>query len=147
MKCEINFFCEQIVYTIRNKRKLRKWVISVLEDEGKKAGNLNFIFCDDAFLSDLNFKYLKHKTLTDILTFSYSDNKGQVDGDIFISLPRIKENAKMYNQQIEVELHRVMVHGILHLSGYSDTTPSEKIEMRKKENYYLEIFFMLAPPA
>ncbi len=133
----INFFNEEISYTVRKKGKLRSWIGGVVGKEGRIAGELNFIFCNDGYLSKLNFKYLKHKTLTDIITFPYESEEGFVSGDIFISLPRVKENASIFKQGIEDELHRVMVHGVLHLIGYNDASASEKQTMREKEDYYL----------
>lgn len=140
MSAEINFFNENVSYIIRKKTELRKWIANTIEKEGKFAGNLNFILCDDDFLSEMNFKYLKHKTLTDIITFSYDDEQGLLSGDIFISLPRIKENAKKFSQKMEHELHRVMIHGALHLIGYNDSSPKEKVIMRDKEDFYLSLF-------
>jgi rRNA maturation RNase YbeY len=137
---EINFFSERISYVVRRKGELRKWFVHVVECEGKIAGNLNFILCDDDYLAELNFKYLKHKTLTDILTFSFSEEGDILTGDVFISLPRVRDNARKYGQMIEMELHRVMVHGLLHLVGYNDTSKQEKLEMREREDYYLDIF-------
>ena len=137
MNCEINFFNESVSYVIRNKGELRKWILNTIEREGKVGREFNFILCNDSFLSELNFKYLKHKTLTDILTFSSDDKNGYLSGDIFISLQRVKENAVTFNQKTEDELHRVMIHGILHLIGYNDSSKQNKMEMTGKENYYL----------
>ena len=139
MNCEINFFNENITYILRSKDTLRQWILNTIEEEGKVAGDLNFIFCDDIFLSNLNFKYLKHKSLTDILTFSFEDESGHLCGDIFISIPRVKENAREFKQKLADELHRVMIHGVLHLIGYNDSSKQEKTMMREKENFYLSI--------
>ena len=139
MSCVINFFCENISYVVRKKGALRNWISRAIEREGKVGGDLNFILCDDDYLAELNFKYLKHKTLTDILTFSLDDETGGLCGDIFISLPRIRENAKKFNQLLEVELHRVMIHGVLHLIGYNDASKKEKDEMHRKEDFYLNL--------
>jgi probable rRNA maturation factor len=139
MKQEINFFNERISYVVRKKRQLRKWLVMVAEHEGKLAGTLNYIICDDDYLAELNLKYLKHKSLTDILTFSFTDEVEIVKGDIFISLTRVRDNAKKYKQKVEVELYRVMVHGLLHLAGYDDASGPEKKLMRDKENYYLQL--------
>jgi probable rRNA maturation factor len=135
---EINFFRKKVSYIIRKKRKLRSWIIQAIENEEKKCGVISFILCDDAFLTELNSKYLKHNTLTDVLTFSYSQEDNYLVGDIFISLPRIKENAIEFDQKMEDELHRVMIHGILHLIGYNDKTNREKSYMTEKENFYLK---------
>lgn len=138
MSHSINFFSEKIVYTVRNKGVLRHWIARTIDQEGKVGGDINFIFCDDEYLSELNYKYLKHKTLTDILTFPVEDESGHLCGDIFISVPRIRENAVTYQQRTEVELHRVMIHGVLHLIGYADSSKQEKAQMRQKEDFYLE---------
>ena len=99
----MNFFNEDINLVIRNKRIIRKWISESLEREGKEAGDINFIFCNDNYLSDLNVKYLKHKTLTDILTFSFNDERGILCGDIFINVPKVKEKSKKYNQKVQDE--------------------------------------------
>jgi len=139
MSCEIHFFNENVSYVIRNKGILRSWITNAIERECKTGGDLNFILCDDPFIADLNFKYLKLNTLTDILTFSSDDENGLVCGDIFISITRVKENAITFKQTTADELHRVMIHGILHLIGYKDSSKKEKKEMRVKENFYLEL--------
>ncbi|MCX6304282.1 MAG: rRNA maturation RNase YbeY [Bacteroidetes bacterium] len=136
MSARINFFLENVSYVVKKKAGLREWINTTIRQEGKAAGDINFIFCNDDYLLDLNIKYLKHNTLTDILTFSSGSDK-TVSGDIFISLPRVWENAVIFDQTMEEELHRVMIHGILHLTGYSDSTVQEKLMMREKENYYL----------
>jgi probable rRNA maturation factor len=137
MTSDINFFTENISFVIRKKGILRKWISKTAAREGKVAGAINFILCDDELLAKMNVKYLKHNTLTDILTFSNDDNSRVLSGDIFISLPRVIENAGKYNQRIEEELHRVMIHGILHMAGYGDATKSEKQVMTDKEDFYL----------
>ncbi len=147
MKCEINFFTENIPYVVRNKGVLRNWISKTIEQEGKTAGDINFILCDDALLSELNYKYLKHKTLTDILTFSLDEESDSLCGDIFISLQRVKENAAIFREGISKELHRVMIHGVLHLIGYNDATKQEKSEMRERENFYLNFLSLMEHPA
>ena len=133
----INFFAENIQYVVRKKNQLRKWVVNTVEEEGKVPGDINFILCDDGYLSKLNYKYLKHKTLTDIITFPFIDEKNVLCGDIFISLPRVKENSKKFSEKLNEELHRVMIHGVLHLCGYKDSSEDEKKEMRAREDFYL----------
>ena len=103
------------------------------------AGDLNFILCDDNYLAELNFKYLRHKSLTDILTFTTDGEPGCLNGDIYISFPRVMENALKFKQKSADELHRVMIHGVLHLIGYNDSTKSEKQLMHSKEDYYLAL--------
>jgi rRNA maturation RNase YbeY len=137
----VNFFNENTQFVLREKRKIRAWIQNTIESEGKVGKSVNFVFCDDDYLSELNIKYLKHNTLTDILTFPQEEENGLISGDIFISVPRIKENAILYNVPFTEEVHRVMIHGILHLAGYRDSTKSEKAEMKVKEDFYLSQLF------
>ena len=101
-------------------------------------GEINYIFCSDPYLLEINKQYLGHDYFTDILTFDYSQ-KPVVSGDLFISIDTVRENAEYYGATFEEELHRVIVHGLLHLIGYDDHTPEEQKTMREKENYYLDI--------
>lgn len=111
----------------------------VASAEKKNFGTLNYIFCNDAHLLQINREYLKHDTYTDIITFDYSEKK-IISGDIFISIERVTENAEKFKQPFEIELQRVMVHGILHLIGYNDKSSQEKETMRAKEDFYLKRF-------
>lgn len=138
MKESIMFFNENVHYNIRNKGKLRRWIRMLARTGQQNTGSINFVLCDDDFLLEINTKYLKHNTLTDIITFPFNDKKGQINGDIYISLPRIRENALKFSEKIEDELHRVMIHGILHLMGYNDLSKEEKGVMRVKENLWLK---------
>ena len=108
------------------------WIEKMIEREGKKLGGVSYIFCSDNYLHKMNLEYLKHDTLTDVITFPYNDKP--VEGDIFISIDRVKDNAKDLKNPFETELHRVMIHGVLHLCGYRDETDDEEILMRKKED-------------
>lgn len=135
----IQFFEEDIKFLLKNKRKLRNWFRDTILQEGGKPGTLNFIFCSDNYLLEINTSYLKHNTFTDIITFDLSEDKQIVSGDIFISIERVKENAKIFKISFQQELHRVLIHGILHLLGYHDKTPSQQKEMRSKEDYYLSL--------
>ncbi len=136
----VRFFTENITYLLRKKREIRQWILDTIVREGMTAGDLNVILCDDAYLLELNLKYLRHKTLTDILTFAFDDENGRVSGDIYISVTRVKENAEKFGVRTEEELHRVIIHGVLHLTGYKDKTREDKERMRGKENEYLAIF-------
>ena len=133
----IEFRNEKIKFLPKNKSVLKDWIASVIRKEKKKAVQIHYVFCDDKFLLALNKKYLNHHTLTDIITFDYSSNK-ELIGEIYISIPRVKENAKKFDVKFEDELHRVMVHGVLHLCGYKDKTKKDKAEMRRMEEFYLE---------
>ncbi len=135
----INFFSEDIQYRIRNKKLLRLWVYNCIKEEGSELEEVNYILCSDNFLINLNMEYLSHDTYTDIITFQYNEGVEQLHSDIFISLERIKENAKQFKQRQLDELHRIMIHGVLHLLGYEDKTPVKKQEMTAKENYYLSL--------
>ena len=137
MNESIHFFTEKTQYTLRNKKKLREWINDTALAEHAIAGEINIVFCDDEFLSDINFKYLKNNSLTDIITFPLMEDESVISGDIFISLPRVRENAKKFGQNAEDEMHRIMIHGILHLLGYGDSSAEEKKAMTKKENLYL----------
>ena len=135
----ISFSKFETTYNLKNKLKVRNWVKSILETERKQAGDITYVFCNDEYLGSMNEKYLKHNTLTDIITFDYSE-KGKLSGDIFISIERVTENAGSFNTTLNQELGRVMAHGILHLSGNKDKTPEDKKMMRSKEDLYLSTF-------
>lgn len=110
-------------------------MLGVVRKEKEKVGDINFIFCGDKFLYLLNKKFLRHNSLTDIITFQYPSKS--LTGEIYISIPRVRENAKKYGVTFEGELHRVMIHGVLHLCGYKDRKKTDKKEMRAKEDFYL----------
>jgi rRNA maturation RNase YbeY len=138
----INLQTENIKFTLKNKTLLKQWIKEVIEKKKRKAGEITFVFCNDDYLLNINKQYLNHDTFTDIITFDYSkeDNKQPISGDIFISLERVKENALKYSKTLENELHRVIIHGVLHLLGYTDKTKIAKEEMTKQENLCLKIF-------
>ncbi len=135
----ISFSTAEVDYNLKNKLKVKAWVKSILETENKIAGDITYVFCNDDFLGSMNEKFLKHNTLTDIITFDYSE-KGILSGDIFISIERVNENADSFKTGFNEELGRVMAHGVLHLSGYKDKTAADKKEMRSKEDFYLSTF-------
>ena len=114
----------------------KKWIEGIVLSENKSLGNIVFVFCNDQFLLEKNIKYLNHNTLTDVISFDYS-TKNKIHGDILISVERVKENARLYNQKFSTELNRVMAHGLLHLLGYKDKSEADAKIMRSKENYYL----------
>ncbi len=115
------------------------WIKRVFEIENKDTYHIQYIFCDDNTLLEINKKYLEHDTLTDIITFNYNDETGMITGDIFISYERVVENASTYNVSVFNELDRVIIHGILHLIGYDDQTLHQEQIMREKEDYYLKL--------
>lgn len=119
--------------------KIRKWILFLIKNENQKAGILNFVFCSDDFLSSMNMDYLQHDTLTDIITFDYSNDFNSISGDIFISIDRIKENADNFAKPFLNELCRIIAHGVLHICGYGDKQVNEKAVMQDKEDYYLSL--------
>lgn len=119
-----------------NEQKLSEWISKAIINEGFNEGEINYIFCDDAYLLKLNVEYLAHDTLTDIISFDYTIGK-QINGDVYISAERVIDNAKDYEVSFENEMSRVLIHGILHYCGYKDKTGVEEAEMRSKENYYI----------
>ncbi|MET2986442.1 rRNA maturation RNase YbeY [Aureibaculum conchae] len=131
-------FNYQIDFQLEHKSNLTNWLSDVITSENYSLDHVNYVFCDDSYLSDINVKYLKHNTLTDIITFNYNLGK-TICSDIYISVDRVRENAKTFKVSFQNELHRVMVHGILHLCGYNDEKETEKLQMRKKEDYYLSL--------
>lgn len=135
----INFFTEDIDFTLRQKIKLRNWIKSTVEENQYKLAVINYIFTSDNHLLTINKEYLDHDTYTDVITFNQSTDPKILEADIYISIERIKENAKKLNLPTNDELHRVMIHGVLHLLGFTDKEESEKEVMRKKENHYLAL--------
>ncbi len=125
---------------IQDRPKLRQFLFSVFKQEFVDFNSVSFIFCKDDYLHSLNQKYLQHDTYTDILTFTLSDEQEPVHSEIYISVERVDENSKAFGVENRIELLRVMVHGILHLCGYSDHTPKEKKLMREKEDFYLSSY-------
>jgi rRNA maturation RNase YbeY len=136
----ILFFEEDINYSLKGKNKYKKWLKSIAEKEGFKIKELNYIFCSDEYLYQINLDYLNHKTYTDIITFDNSENKNTIEGDIFISIERVRENAQKENVLFEKELQRVLSHGLLHLMGYKDKSEADKSIMRQKEELALNLF-------
>jgi rRNA maturation RNase YbeY len=135
----LNFFEEDITYKLKHKNQVRRWIIETIAAEGFRLKELNYIFCSDNYLLQINRQYLNHDTYTDIVTFDNSADEKSISGDIFISIDRIRENAAKFNVTEVDELHRVMVHGALHLLGYGDKKPSDKKIMTEKEDFYLNL--------
>ena len=133
----ISFFEEDITFKLKDKAKVRQWVTDTIIAEGFKLKELNYIFCSDAYLLQINQQYLDHDTYTDIVTFDNSEEEGKIISDIFISIERIRENAAKFNVTETTELHRVIIHGALHLLGYKDKSLADKQKMTQKEDFYL----------
>ena len=124
-------------FTLNNEQTTSEWITACIENESFEAGEINYIFCDDDYLHKINVEFLEHDTLTDIISFDYTMGK-LVSGDIFISVNRVEDNAKDFKVSFEEELHRVIIHGILHYMGYKDKSDEEKQLMRDKENSCLK---------
>lgn len=132
---EFNFETD---FKLGNDTLLYEWISNVITSEGFEVGEVHYIFCDDEFLHKLNVEFLNHDTLTDVISFDYRMGN-QINGEIFISVERVQDNAKDFNNSFEEELHRVMIHGILHFCGYKDKTDEEEALMRIKENEALSL--------
>ena len=137
-----SFFNETPFVFPYNKNSVKRWVKSVAKCEGKEAGNINYIFCDDEYLHKINVEYLQHDTLTDIITFDYTEGK-VLHSDIYISVERVKENAEIFKVPFQRELLRVLAHGLLHLCGYKDKTSKDSALMRQKEEEMMLLFDQL----
>lgn len=125
-------------FKLSNEEKTSEWIAKCIEKEEFELGEINYIFCDDAYLHKLNVEFLQHDTLTDIISFDYTLGK-LVSGDIFISVERVEENAQNFEVSFDEELHRVIIHGVLHYMKYKDKTDEEKKVMRNKENECLNL--------
>lgn len=141
MSFDISFFTEaNVTHPFpENEIDFVRWISSVAKTEGKTISTLNYIFCSDDYLLDINIKYLGHDFYTDIITFPYKEGD-ELESDMYISLDRVRENAHDFKETFENELKRVMVHGLLHLMGYGDKSPDEIRLMREKEDYYINTF-------
>lgn len=133
----IRFFHE-IPAPLRNRTGLKKFIQSILKKEGRSFAHLNYIFCSDERLLEINQQYLRHDYYTDIITFELSIPGHPVEGEIYISLDRVRENAMSNGESLTRELHRVIFHGALHLCGYKDKTKTDEKRMREKEDFYLD---------
>jgi probable rRNA maturation factor len=136
---KIQFFAEETSFKLTKPRKTTTWILEVCGLHGKAVKALSFIFCSDRHLHQINVEYLNHDTLTDIITFDTSEHDGQLEGDIFISVERVKENATKFGNPFPEELHRVIIHGVLHLIGYTDKSKKDKAEMRSEEERCLSL--------
>ena len=132
----VRYFSEDIDFTFKGRALNNHWFRMVAESEIRRIGDVNVIFCSDRYILDINMKYLQHDYFTDIITFDYCEGD-RLSGDLFISIDSVRENAVEYGASFEEELHRVLVHGILHLIGYDDHTEEQITQMRAKEDYYL----------
>jgi len=137
---DINFFQEEVSFTLKHKRVLRAWINQVVHNYSQEIHSVNFIYCSDNYLLEVNKQYLEHDYYTDIITFdNREDPYSPIDSDIFISIDRVRENSKQLKVPYQQELHRVMIHGILHLLGKKDKTEQQKRDMRKSEEASLSL--------
>ncbi len=139
MSALIQFFSEDIDYSLHHEALIRNWILQLIESENFEAGVINIIFCNDLYLLELNQQFLERDTLTDVIAFDYHEKESEISGDIFISIERTTENANEFNQSLEKEIYRVIIHGILHLCGYTDKTTEDKTLMTQKEDNYLSL--------
>lgn len=137
----IHFHFVDIKGTLKNRTDLKRFLVQLAKKEGYTLKMINYIFCSDSYLLKLNQDFLKHNTLTDIITFPLSAKGHPLESEIYISLERVRENARLFNNSFKEELHRVIFHGLLHLCAYKDKSASDKALMRKKEDEYLKKWF------
>ena len=134
----IRYFNEGVQFTLKDKLANNRWLKLVAGSEVRVIGDINIIFCSDNYILDVNLRYLGHDYFTDIITFDYCEGK-MLSGDLFISVDSVRENALEYGVEFEEEIHRVMVHGLLHLIGYDDHSPEDERLIHEKEDYYLKL--------
>jgi len=134
----ISFQTQDVFLVLKEKKLIRQWIVDAIKNEGKKTGDITYIFCSDEYLLSMNQQYLHHDDYTDVITFDYTEGE-RVSGDIFMSVERILDNSIQLKTTPEEELHRVMIHGVMHLCGYKDKKPGERKNMTLKENQYLEM--------
>ncbi|WP_276504150.1 rRNA maturation RNase YbeY [Terrimonas pollutisoli] len=138
---KIYFFFQTPVSLLRHRTRLKKFLETLFNKEKKSLQSLNYIFCTDKQLLEINRQYLQHDYYTDIITFELSAKEMPVEGEVYISIDRIRDNAQSHHEPVYIELHRVIFHGALHLCGYKDKTRQQSATMRRKENEYLSLFF------
>lgn len=131
----------ETLFNLNDTSIISDWIHKVISNEGLETGEINFIFCDDDYLLKLNVAFLDHNTLTDIISFDYTMGN-LISGDVYISIPRVMDNASIFNTSFQNELHRVIIHGILHYCGYKDKSEDEKLIMRSKEDEYLSVLII-----
>jgi probable rRNA maturation factor len=137
----VRFHYLETRFYLPDRTELKKFILKIFDLEGIKVNSVNYIFCSDHYLIEINRKYLNHDTYTDIITFPYSFSPEPVLSDIYISIDRIRDNAKLFKTSFKTEIHRVMFHGALHLCGYKDKSKKDKLIMKAKEDVYLNAMF------
>ena len=136
----VHFFSEDVPFELPEKLRRKRWLNELAATSGFRIKELNYIFCSDEYLYQMNVDYLNHDTYTDIITFDNSEKTRELEGDIFISIDRVRENAKTHTTDEDSELTRVLAHGLLHLMGYKDKSKEEASLMRKKEEEAIELY-------
>lgn len=136
----VSFFSEDIDFKVVNPLKTKKWLKNASISEGYELSQLNYVFCSDEYLLEINKQYLDHDYFTDIITFDNSEEDNQLEGDIYISVDRVRDNAATFHTDFDTEMRRVLIHGLLHLAGHDDTSEALKTAMRAKEDEYLRLF-------
>ena len=136
----VSFFSEDIDFKVVNPLKTKKWIKNASISEGYELSQLNYVFCSDEYLLEINKQYLDHDYFTDIITFDNSEEDNQLEGDIYISVDRVRDNAVTFHTDFDTEMRRVLIHGLLHLAGYEDSSEALKTAMRAKEDEYLRLF-------
>lgn len=134
----VRYYCEDVKFLFKNKIANNRWLKMVAGSEIKTVGDISIIFCSDNYILDVNIRYLHHDYFTDVITFDYCEGS-KLSGDLFISIDSVRENSIEFGTEFDEELHRVIVHGLLHLIGYDDHTPEDQKVMRAKEDYYLSL--------
>ncbi|HTA28037.1 MAG TPA: rRNA maturation RNase YbeY [Bacteroidia bacterium] len=137
---EIQFFYIDRTITLANRTELKAFIKNVFKREKKAATSLTYVFCSDTYLLDINKQFLNHDYFTDIVTFNLSSDKNKIQGEIYISIDRVRDNANLLGVTIKSELHRVIFHGVLHLCGYKDKTLADEKTMRSMEDKYLQLY-------
>jgi len=135
----IEFISEDVEFSLSNPDKVSDWIADIIEQHDQELVSLTYIFCSDDYLHAINVEYLDHDTLTDIITFNNADEEGTIEGDVFISVDRVHDNATTHGTSFEDEIHRVIIHGVLHLLGFKDKSPEEEEQMRKQEDSCLSL--------
>lgn len=136
---QINFFYEDTAFELSHKEIITSWIAHTISAEKHELSEINYIFCSDEYLHQINVDYLQHDYYTDIITFDNSEEEGIVESDIFVSVERVQDNAQDQGIPFETELRRVIIHGVLHLVGYNDKSDAEQEVMTEKENAYLSL--------
>lgn len=135
----IEFFSEDVEFELNNPEQVAEWIADIIERHERELSNLTYIFCSDEYLHEINVEYLDHDTLTDVITFNNADEEGIIEGDVFISIDRVRDNALDHGTSFDDELHRVIIHGVLHLLGFKDKTEEQEALMRKEEDSSLSL--------